>query len=314
SEPGAPDIPWRRWKIQFDVYKNRKSANYRLQYGLRNQVEADANQAVRTAAAAAETAFVDAIYSDRHKNEDLFAFLGREGQRQFLAMPDGENFDRPHTAVLTALDRIFMPPVNRIIAMQKFRSRRQGEHELATAYETELRALAADCGFAGDLPNNGGSWEDFEIATMLKLHCRDKELQQKLFAEHSDSQLTAVLNCMRAHESAQSDVKTVRRATGASVNAVQEGNDKPAGNSNIRKKRTPQQHKSEGTKSGAPKANQNSGNHCTACNRKGHKIGSSDCPARDKTCNACQGKGHFSPCCPSKLPSGKKKMNMIRIP
>ncbi len=120
SEPGTPEIPWRRWKIQFDVYKNRKSANYRLQYGLRNQVEADANQAVRAAAAAAERAFVVAIYSNRHKNEDLFAFLGREGQRQFLAMPDGENFDRPHTDVLTDLDRIFMPPVNRIITRQKF--------------------------------------------------------------------------------------------------------------------------------------------------------------------------------------------------
>ena len=40
---------------------------------------------------------------------------------------------------------------------------------------------------------------------------------------------------------------------------------------------------------------------CFACNKKGHRAGWSGCPAKDKICNSCKKRGHFSIACRSKV-------------
>ncbi len=62
-------------------------------------------------------------------------------------------------------------------------------------------------------------------------------------------------------------------------------------------------------KSEGPRRDTSSGEplKCRSCGRNGHKSFSKECPAKDKTCNFCDKKGHFDTCCWEKNPQMKPK-------
>ncbi|MCP3666896.1 MAG: DDE-type integrase/transposase/recombinase [Gammaproteobacteria bacterium] len=241
-------------------------------------------------AGAAQQAAPPVAYSDREKNLDLFDCLGAEGQRLFYGTPNSQDYARDPDVVMTVCDGLFREEINALIATKHFRDRYQKSDETADAFLTELRLLAREANFEQTFVG----LETHELRIALITHCRDKDLQQKLLAEHQTSDLDTVLNAMRADEAAKRDVQLLQKKSGGASGG---GSSIGAGQSSRRRV-----HQKKG----------NSGennNSCPGCGVKGHSYRAPPCKFKDTKCDYCDKLGHPEARCFKKKWDGEKKHN-----
>ncbi len=121
-----------------------------------------------------------AEYSNKEKNTLLFMSLGKEGQRQFLSLPNAKNFDRTHKEVKTDVHELFAKKdkIHTLVARYNFLERNQLAQESLSEWLTELRIISADCQWSN---------EDDLIATRLIHGSYSDEARKKVFAEHPDT-------------------------------------------------------------------------------------------------------------------------------
>ena len=119
---------------------------------------------------------------------------------------------------------------------------------------------------------------DQRLATRIMAGVRDSEVKKKLLAISPFPQLQAVVDLCRSEEAARKNEADLSR--GRSVNKAfrntQQGN------------------------RGRSRSSDRKGDDTNSCKWCGHSRDHATCPAKDKTCNNCERKGHFASVCMSK--------------
>ncbi|MCP3668472.1 MAG: hypothetical protein GY696_39310, partial [Gammaproteobacteria bacterium] len=275
-EPGATSMPWTRWQIGFNCYIHLKEMERKERLGETNYTE----------------------LSSKDKNTMLFMALGKEGQRQFLSLPGGENFERTFTDFMKDASTLFQKKdkVHTLVARNLFLERNQLPSETITDWLTELRIISASC-----------QWHDEEdlIATRLIHGCYSTSGREKVFTEHPDSrpEFDLVLRLLNADEKAKAGMKQLKHSAGASKSEVGAVSSKPERSKRPPWKKPEKLQTSQGT------------SKCLSCGKLGHNSSrqSPQCPARIKECRFCGKIGHFDYCCWEKNPDLKPKSLVRKI-
>ncbi len=275
--PWSPPVPWTQWKIAFLAYRERRLIQLERQRPApaaqtegrrgRGQQQQQVDPQVQVAAAPDP----QPIYTWGEQNLDLYLNLGAEGQRLFAGTEDATNYDRDPQAVIATCDVLFQPRINRRIALKEFRNRKQRPSETAEEFAAELRILAKACTFVDAEGRPDLARENAEIADTIVLNCYDGELQERLLADHANSGLNALLDSMRAFESAKRDSRSLQQPerTGSSVTAT------------------------AACHGSSPR------NPCPGCGQTGHRYKTESCPAYKLECRRCHKRGHFAKQCKS---------------
>ena len=199
----------------------------------------------------------------------LLHSLGTEGQRIFYTLPGASDDKLTLDAAVKLLNSYFIPKTNIISNWVKFISIEQTPGQTINNFVSCLREQAALCDF--------GTFEDRMVHVMIGARALDARIRTALLQEDDSVPLERVIEKANILEAAARDVqtndKTLRVPTEKNVQAV---------------KKTP-----------GP-GNNFQNDTCFSCSKKGHRSGWSGCPAKDKLCNFCKKRGHFSSACRSK--------------
>ncbi len=212
--PGKPPVLWNLWKNSIIVYRMRRECHLQ-----RLQRPAPIPQIEDGNAGAAQQAAPPVAYSDREKNLDLFDCLGAEGQRLFYGTPNSQDYARDPDVVMTVCDGLFREEINVLIATKHFRDRYQKSDETADAFLAELRLLAREANFEQKFVG----LETHELRIALIPHCRDKDLQQKLLAEHQTSDLARSEPERSEGERSEAEAPPPDPRWGSAPDPIQEG-------------------------------------------------------------------------------------------
>ena len=157
--------------------------------------------------------YITATKSARKDESIKAALLRTVMRRDCLKMLKSLNLSSTESqgskACLEALENYFKPAKNEIYEKFKFYTCHQGPNELIDQRLTRLRHLSQSCNFGATL--------DSMLRDRLILGTRDKKAQTHLFRE-KNVDLNIAINCLRASELAEQQLKKINSTTCGNVN------------------------------------------------------------------------------------------------
>ena len=177
------------------------------------------------------------------------------------------------------LTQYFEPSKNEIFEVYNFRTLNQKEGELIDQYVVRLKDAAVRCGFA-DI--------DKEIKHQIVFGCAAKKVRRKALSD--DPSLADLIKYARSLEKTAAQAEIIEGKKEDTVHRIA----KPGRYSNRSRntKKTPQKSESSKAETEVP---------CYFCGGSyPHPKGRKSCPAFGKTCQFCNGRNHFTHCCPQK--------------
>ncbi|CAC5416290.1 unnamed protein product [Mytilus coruscus] len=216
----------------------------------------------------------------------MFKYLsGSRGREVYdtLTFAETEN-DRRVDIVLQKFDTYCNPLKNETVERYKFNSRTQQSGESVSKYYTELKLIAAHCGY--------GALEESLIRDQIVCGIKDTQVRERLLR---DSKLTlkGCLDTCRATELSKERIKEIEN-TPAEVHAVK-STSYGAGARNKNNYETPK-----------------SKIDCRYCGRK-HEPSKQKCPAYGQSCRKCNKKDHFAAVCGRNKPQQHKNRGNQKI-
>ena len=194
------------------------------------------------------------------------------------------------------MDDYFVPKVNLPFERHQFRQMSQASSEKVDQFVARLRQKSVTCEFSD---------VDEAIRDQLIEKCLDSKLRRK-FLEKENATLKDLQDVARAYEAVNEQMKSMESSS-HSVNAL---NHKPRSSEQGKRNANWSSHKpaQKGYDTKDTK-------RCYNCNNSGHFAKDAVCPARDKSCNECGLKGHFSACCRNKRANkgGKNKSKAFQV-
>ncbi|XP_077862706.1 uncharacterized protein LOC144344781, partial [Saccoglossus kowalevskii] len=223
------------------------------------------------------------IKNNARKRALLLFSAGDEVTDVFETLPDVEGSDNVYKAAVDALNKYFLPKVNKTYEVNVFRHATQKTDESLDQYFTRLKQLARNCGFHD---------VNEEIKSQIVLSCVSTRLRRK--ALRDDLTLEALLDSGRSFEVSERQARGIENQseTETEVNTVQ-----PVKKSQWKRNK----YKKSQQYTGKPKRVEPDRKH-KSCFRCGGKYPhSGECPARDQKCRKCDKTGHFAKVCRSKI-------------
>ena len=220
------------------------------------------------------------LYTGGTDFQELYYTLIPEGEEKSL----GESFE--------VLDDYFVPKVNVPFERHLFRQMSQVAGETVDQFVCRLRQKAITC----DFPN-----VEEAIRDRLIEKCGNAKLRRK-FLEKANTNLQDLQDVARAFEAVEIQMKSLEQSgsqykpENGQVNSVRQFY-KKGGKGNRYGDRASGQH---GKETGTDQIYFN-------CNRTGHFVKDSTCPARDRKCKECGISGHFAACCRKRDNKTQKK-------
>ena len=196
----------------------------------------------------------------------------------FTYAEEGEKDDLD--VIFHKFDEYFEPKKLVKLYVTKFQCRQQQTGGTTAEFITALRELAKNCEF-GDL-------EERQIAIQISNGVKDEALRRKLWDD--DLTLDEVIKKCHIHEQ-RNENKPLYMDDGKDVNAIRG-----------RGRRPPQKDQRDQPRGNKPPSSSNPGSRghkhentrgLINCGNCGNTHQANNCPAKFKTCNFCQNKGHF---------------------
>ncbi|VDI47521.1 Hypothetical predicted protein [Mytilus galloprovincialis] len=215
---------------------------------------------------------------DKFKVKMFKYLIGSRGREVYdtLTFAETEN-DRTVDIVLQKFDTYCNPLKNETVERYKFNSRTQQSGESVSKYYTELKLIAAHCGY--------GALEESLIRDQIVCGIKDTQVRERLLR---DSKLTlkGCLDTCRATELSKERIKEIENSP-AEVHAVKS----PSHGASARHKNNYETPKSK--------------IDCRYCGRK-HEPSKQKCPAYGQSCRKCNKKDHFAAVCGRNKPQQHK--------
>ena len=178
--------------------------------------------------------------------------------------------EKGYTGLCDVIKAHFTPKASKIMARYRFYSRNRNSGESVSQYIAELRHLAKDCSFAGQL--------DEMLRDKLVVGVSDQNIQRKLLSEP---------DTMTFKEA--SDIALSMELAAENVQAIQ----KPQNTIHVVSKKS-----SKGTTK--------DDHSILSCHSCGDKHLRSECKFRNAICHYCKKRGHIEKVCQAKQKQGKK--------
>ncbi|CAH1252634.1 RTL1 [Branchiostoma lanceolatum] len=234
------------------------------------------------------TLYLDLTVDDAVKKKKTFLYvIGEDARKVYetLTIVNNDNApiaekDRTVEQVMTAFEAYCNPKKNETVERHKFFTRSQASGETFDEYLTELRTLAAECGF--------GAIKDSLIRDRILCGISDGKVRERLLRE-SDLSLKKCGEICRAAEVSRRSIQTMKNSEDIVHYAY-----KP-GKARAKKQAVPQTWKTS------------SAGSCSYCAKK-HPPGRDACPAYGKECSACGKPNHFARACKSADKKQPRKM------
>ena len=232
------------------------------------------------------------ITDSGQKKALLLHTAGPEVQDLFetLTIPAAADGQTDYDLAFGALTTYFSPTPNIAFERHQFRQAAQRTDESVDDYCTRLKALAASCGFSGQM--------DEHIRDQFVDKCLSSALRRRLLRE-TNLTLKSLLDIARASEAAAQQAAVMEGHTSphaqppvdSQVNAASHFASRPG---QSRGERRPPSR-------GPPprRLSPNEGDCCGNCGISGHKHTDPNCPARGQQCHRCKKTGHYGRVCRS---------------
>lgn len=226
--------------------------------------------------------FINSIDTPEKPVNKLDYLIQLIGHTHYELLEDADNYD---SAVAT-LDGIFKKKINVLYARHILLTRRQKDGETIIEFLTGLKTLAKDCDFASV---NASANKEAHIRDAFISGLINTETKRKIL-ESSKTSLEDIINLSQIYEDAKS-------------NAESFSSQRPIACSLIDSEINGQNENHEGQMTASvnrsTRNNQvmNSGIKCGWCGLDKHP--KFRCPAKNATCNKCQGIGHWARVCRS---------------
>lgn len=186
------------------------------------------------------------------------------------------------TEVFDLLRKLFPSSQSYTLAREKFNRRTQRETESVMEFFTDISNLSLQC--------NYGTLREDLIRDKLVM-CVHPDIKQKLILEQPKTLQTALETAQRI----ETISNELRVSSPPEVNAV---SSRPSPSPNQQPTSVSINSKRPYKKSyNRARVSNNSSKFCYRCGNSSHLANDSSCPAKDKTCNKCGVKGHFSKVC-----------------
>ncbi len=199
--------------------------------------------------------------------------------RDVLEERIGVNDKDTPNEILDAIEKFVRKKRNVVLDIVEFENRKQKSGENFDSYLVAVQQLASDADLThGHCDACKVKCLDRRLAGRLISGILNEGTRTKLLEEEQFPSREKVVEICSARESARQNNKEQWGQKGNNVQAVKQ-------RSRGRSKGRGQEQKQEGK--------------CFNCGRDRHKS-KDECPAKDKTCNACKEKGHFANVCPKK--------------
>ncbi|KAJ1183281.1 hypothetical protein NDU88_000106 [Pleurodeles waltl] len=146
-------------------------------------------------------------FSSLRKKAILLSTLGCEGQRIFKYLPpsmgpNGQPMDDVFKEAIKRLENRFAKETNLVLARYKFYTQPQDFHESIDDFVSRLRELSVKCRF--------GTMTDELIRDQLIVQCRDKKIQERLWAA-KDPTLQEAIDLAKVIEESRRCIKEIER-------------------------------------------------------------------------------------------------------
>lgn len=231
----------------------------------------------------------------------LFYIMGEKSEEVLL------QFGETPTTLADALnkfDKYFNPKRNVIFERFKFNSRVQRQGESVDSFITELHAFAENCEY--------GSLREDLIRDRIVVGMLNTKVSEQMQLK-SDLTLKIAVDTARQAEIQIKQTKIIN--DDKHVYNIQR-DDQLRGDLQQRHNGVPQRFSHDSRSNGYGNYYNNKNNKCKYCGYKSHDR--ENCPAKDRYCNICNLRGHFSNVCRKKnekdFRSGKnKKVNSVEI-
>ena len=199
----------------------------------------------------------------------------------FTDAKKGGDDEAGYKTLIKSLSDHFEPKKHLDFEIFKFRSARQEANESMDSYCTRLRLMAATCEF-GDV--------DRELKSHILQSCTSLRLRRR--AIRDEMTLDKLLEFARSLEVADMQAKVMEAEREGRVNFV---------------RKTDKKHQHKGSSFKKDKSRPEGCGWCGAPDRHAKE----DCPAKDRTCNICDVKGHYWRVCRSK--KNQKNRNVRKV-
>lgn len=214
---------------------------------------------------------------DKHKVKMFRYLIGNRGREVYDTLTFVEVEDeRTLQTVIEKFDAYCNPMKNESVERYKFNSRNQQPGESIYNYVTELKLVAANCGY--------GEIEESLIRDRIVCGIKDTSLRERLLRE-TNLTLKSCLDICRASELSKERMREIDNAPAAEVHAL----------------RTPD----KGAKMKYDNRQYSKGSvqiqQCRYCGRK-HELSKQKCPAYGQVCHKCKKKDHFAVMCGKSQP------------
>ena len=210
---------------------------------------------------------------DEEKCAYLMIWVGEHGREVYGTWDVSEDDRKKPDALRAKFANYVEPKSNTVFNRYKFQCRIQQQDEPCDQFITDLRVLAADCGYGGE--------KDMMIRDRIVFGITSKKVREKLINEGSDLTLVKATEICRTFEMSQKQLKTMNVGEDPNVHVVKKVSQKKPMHKATNYVKTGQTVK--------PKPM----NVCTRCGRVHGKL----CPAKGKKCNKCGKMDHFAVAC-----------------
>ena len=222
----------------------------------------------------------------------MLSTAGLAVQDIFFTLPQGAADD--YDGAVKVLNEHFTKRINYSFERFQFKSMRQAEDESIDQFYTRLRMKAENCNF--------DAAKDEFIKDQIISGCLSDQLRSVCLEK--DHKLTEILDLARSKEASKTFSKMMKINDKSSVvgdkpETVNKVYGKKKKGRNAQSKGMTSQNHSRDVKPGS----------CYRCGLMGHFSKDKSCPAREKTCNKCQKKGHFATVCKTKMSKKKEAVN-----
>ena len=236
--------------------------------------------------------------NEKAKVNYLMTYIGDKGREvygtfQFAPAQQGQAAEQDTLAgVYAKFSEYVAPKTNQIRGTVTFNNRKQKENEKFDNFVTDLKILVKDCGYTE---------EDRMVRDCIVLRSFHEKVKEKCIDEGDTLTLAKAVDIGRNYETQLDSMNAIRGAEG-NVNAVRDARQtrtrprQTTGRHNQSNRNQNNRNPSYRNQSNSNQGNQRAKKQCSKCGYDRHDK-QETCPAKDKTCDYCNGRNHFAKVC-----------------